>query len=75
MLLFNKEEKTDLTKRNFNCRFYRFLQNGLDYIKWYTIICIRRKTDLVAEYHSTKKEYNLIPQQAVGVLKHDLNWP
>ena len=42
---------------------------------WYTIICIRPKTDLVAEYHSTKKEYNLIPQRAVGVLKHDLNWP
>ena len=34
VLLFKKEEKTDLTKRNFNCRFFQFLPTDLDYIKW-----------------------------------------
>ena len=74
VLLFKKEEKTDVTKRNFvvSSDFYRpvwIISNG-------TVICFRPKADLVAEYHSTK-EYNLIPPHIsqVGFLKHSFSWP
>ena len=70
VLLFKKEEKADLRKRNFvvSSNFYRpiwIISNG-------TIICFRPKTDLVAEYHSTKAQYNLIPPHIsqVGFLKN-----